>query len=347
MAGTDRHTLRAAPPGAHGDVAHMQRAMDLAARVRASTAPNPWVGCVLVGADGTVVGEGATSPPGGPHAEAVALGRAGATARGATAYVTLEPCAHHGRTPPCAQALVEAGVSRVVLGVRDPDPLVAGAGEAILRGAGVQVEVGVGARAVTEQLAPYLHHRCHGRPWVVLKLAATLDGRTAAPDGSSRWITGPAARADGHRLRAESGAVLVGAGTVRADDPALTVRDVAAPGGDPLRVVLGDAPADARVHPCWQRRGPLGPVLDELARPGSSSCSSREGPPWQGRSTAPGWSIATCCTWLRRCWAATTASRSCRARARPPWPTPGAVGSSRWRPWVTMCASSSRRRAVC
>jgi diaminohydroxyphosphoribosylaminopyrimidine deaminase / 5-amino-6-(5-phosphoribosylamino)uracil reductase len=249
------------------DVRHMARAIELAAGVRASTPPNPWVGCVLVTADGAVV-EGATQPPGGPHAEAVALAAAGAAARGATAYVTLEPCSHHGRTPPCADALVDAGVARVVVGVEDPDPQVAGRGMARLREAGVQVEVGCLADQVTDQLAPYLHHRRSGRPWVVLKLAATLDGRTAAPDGTSQWITGTDARRDVHRVRAESDAVLVGAGTVRADDPALTVRDATAPRGDPLRVVLGTAPPGAKVHPCLERSGDLEPVLDELGARG-------------------------------------------------------------------------------
>jgi diaminohydroxyphosphoribosylaminopyrimidine deaminase / 5-amino-6-(5-phosphoribosylamino)uracil reductase len=211
--------------------------------------------------------EGATHPPGGHHAEAAALAAAqaaGADLRGATAYVTLEPCGHHGRTPPCADALVGAGVARVVVGPADPDPdaRVAGRGLARLRQAGVEVEVGVAGDLVAEQLAPYLTHRRTGRPYVVLKLAASVDGRTAAPDGTSRWITGGAARADAHRLRAESDAVLVGAGTVRADDPALTVRHVE--GRDPLRVVLGKAPPEARVHPCLEMTGELGDILDDL-----------------------------------------------------------------------------------
>ncbi|HEX6425005.1 MAG TPA: bifunctional diaminohydroxyphosphoribosylaminopyrimidine deaminase/5-amino-6-(5-phosphoribosylamino)uracil reductase RibD [Acidimicrobiales bacterium] len=248
------------------DQRHMARAVELAAGVRTSTSPNPWVGCVLVAADGQVV-EGATRPPGGPHAEVAALaaaGRAGVDPAGATAYVTLEPCSHHGRTPPCADALVAAGVARVVVGVLDPDPNVSGRGVARLRAAGVEVDTGVAAEGVTDLLAPYLTHRATGRPYVVLKLAASLDGRTAAPDGSSRWITGEAARADAHRLRAESDAVLVGAGTVRADDPELTVRHV--PGRDPLRVVLGRAPAGARIHPCLELSGDLGDVLDDLGR---------------------------------------------------------------------------------
>ncbi|HVL93751.1 MAG TPA: bifunctional diaminohydroxyphosphoribosylaminopyrimidine deaminase/5-amino-6-(5-phosphoribosylamino)uracil reductase RibD [Acidimicrobiales bacterium] len=247
------------------DEAAMDRAIALAAAVRRSAAPNPWVGAVVVAPDGTRH-EGATAPPGGPHAEAAALAAAGPRAAGATLYVTLEPCAHHGRTPPCADAVAAAGVTRVVTALEDPDPRVSGRGLAALRAAGVTVEVGLRAAEVTAQLRPYLTHRTTGRPWVVLKLAATLDGRTAAPDGTSRWITGEAARRDVHRLRAESDAVLVGAGTVRADDPALTVRDH--PGPDPRRVVLGQAPPGARVHPAWELAGKPGEVLDELGRRG-------------------------------------------------------------------------------
>ncbi|MBX3287023.1 MAG: bifunctional diaminohydroxyphosphoribosylaminopyrimidine deaminase/5-amino-6-(5-phosphoribosylamino)uracil reductase RibD, partial [Actinobacteria bacterium] len=214
----------------------MAQAVTLAAAVRVATSPNPWVGCVIEAADGRVFG-GATEPPGGAHAEVAALRAAGGAARGATAWVTLEPCSHTGRTGPCADALVEAGVARVVVALEDPDPRVAGRGIERLRAAGVDVEVGVEADAVREQLAPYLKHRSTGRPWVVLKLASSLDGRTAAPDGTSQWITGGAARADAHQLRAESDAIVVGAGTVRADDPSLTVRHV--PGRSPMRVVLG------------------------------------------------------------------------------------------------------------
>jgi diaminohydroxyphosphoribosylaminopyrimidine deaminase/5-amino-6-(5-phosphoribosylamino)uracil reductase len=251
-------------PSVDADHRHMLRAVELAAGVRTTTSPNPWVGCVIVAVDGRVA-EGATQPPGGPHAEAAALAAAGDEGidlTGATAYVTLEPCSHHGRTPPCADALVDAGVARVVVGVDDPDPNVGGAGIDRLRAAGVDVTTGVAADVITEQLAAYLRHRTTGRPYVVLKLAASLDGRTAAPDGTSRWITGEAARADAHRLRAESDAILVGAGTVRADDPELTVRHVH--GRDPLRVVLGRAPAGAKVHPCLEVEGDLGAILDDL-----------------------------------------------------------------------------------
>jgi diaminohydroxyphosphoribosylaminopyrimidine deaminase / 5-amino-6-(5-phosphoribosylamino)uracil reductase len=244
----------------------MLRAVELAAGVRTTTSPNPWVGCVIVAGDGRVA-EGATQPPGSSHAEAAALAvarDAGLDLAGATAYVTLEPCSHHGRTPPCADALVAAGVTRVVVGVDDPDRQVGGSGISRLRAAGVEVTTGVAADVVAEQLAAYLHHRTTGRPYVVLKLAASLDGRTAAPDGTSRWITGEAARADAHRLRAESDAILVGAGTVRADDPELTVRHVH--GRDPLRVVLGRAPVGAKVHPCLEVDGDLGAILDDLGR---------------------------------------------------------------------------------
>jgi diaminohydroxyphosphoribosylaminopyrimidine deaminase/5-amino-6-(5-phosphoribosylamino)uracil reductase len=250
------------------DTDRMARALQLAAGVRASTPPNPWVGCVIEATDGTLF-EGATQPVGGPHAEASALAAAGDhDLRGATAWVTLEPCAHHGRTPPCADALLAAGIGRVVVAIEDPDPQVAGQGIARLRDAGVTVELGLAADAARELLAPYLHHRRTGRPYVVLKQAATLDGRTAAPDGSSRWITGPVARADVHGLRAESDAIVVGAGTVRADDPTLTVRDAPAPRGDPLRVVLGRVPAAAKVRPCLEHQGDLGALLDQLGADG-------------------------------------------------------------------------------
>lgn len=243
----------------------MDKAVALAAGVRCSTSPNPWVGAVLrVGAGADF--DGATEAPPGRHAEVVALEAAGQRARGSTLFTTLEPCCHHGRTPPCVDAIVAAGVRRVVIGILDPDPNVAGAGVVALRAAGLEVEVGVGAAPVGEQLAPYVKHRTTGRPWVVLKLASTLDGRTAAPDGSSRWITGEEARADAHRLRAESDAVIVGAGTVRADDPSLTVRPPT--GRDPLRVVLGHAPQAARVQPALEMEGDLDAILEELGRRG-------------------------------------------------------------------------------
>jgi diaminohydroxyphosphoribosylaminopyrimidine deaminase/5-amino-6-(5-phosphoribosylamino)uracil reductase len=252
------------------DADPLGRAIHLAAGVRALTPPNPWVGCVLRTADGRWF-EGATEAAGGRHAEVVALdaaSAAGVDLRGATAWVTLEPCSHHGRTPPCTDALIAAGVAQVVVAILDPDARVAGTGVTALRAAGIQVDVGERGAEVEEQLAPYLTHRRTGRPYVVLKLAATLDGHTSTADGSSKWITGAAARADAHALRAASDAVLVGAGTVRADDPSLTVRDAPAPRGDPLRIVLGEAPAGAKVHPCLEHRGELGPLLDDLGARG-------------------------------------------------------------------------------
>jgi diaminohydroxyphosphoribosylaminopyrimidine deaminase/5-amino-6-(5-phosphoribosylamino)uracil reductase len=265
---TDRaegdHRVQPTIAGTVNDERYMTRAVAAASSVRAVTSPNPWVGAVLVTSAGTY--QGATAPPGGPHAEVAALrlaADAGDSPVGATLYSTLEPCSHHGRTPPCVEAIVAAGVARVVVGVLDPDPKVAGRGVARLAEAGVDVTVGVGAAEIAEQLAPYLKHRRTGRPWVVLKLAATMDGQTAAADGSSRWITGPEARRDVHRLRAESDAVLVGSGTVRADDPELTARDVGAD-HQPMRVVLGSAPSAAKVQPALELSGELGAVLDRL-----------------------------------------------------------------------------------
>ena len=249
-----------------GEHAAMGVALTLAGSSREVAPPNPWVGAVVLGGDGERY-EGCTAAPGGPHAEVRALAAAGGRARGATLVTTLEPCCHTGRTPPCTDAIIDAGVARVVVGVLDPDPNVRGGGVEALRRAGVEVAVGLRAAEVAAQLAPYLKHRRTGRPWVVLKLAATLDGRTAAPDGTSRWITGAEARRDAHELRAQSDAVLVGAGTVRADDPALTVRrDGSVESRQPLRVVLGHVAEGARVRPALEIEGDLGEVLDELGR---------------------------------------------------------------------------------
>ena len=251
----------------------MVRAIAAAARVRCVASPNPWVGAVVRTADGRMF-EGATRDPGREHAEVVALEAAGPSAEGATLYVTLEPCNHHGRTGPCTQAVLDAGIRRVVVGIEDPDPHVEGGGIDALRGAGIEVVVGVESDKVRTQLAPYLKHRSTGRPWVVLKLASTLDGGTAAPNGTSQWITSPPARADGHRLRAESDAILVGAGTVRRDDPSLTVRDyhppvVPASGSvDPRRIVLGSVEPGRKVHPCTEASGDLGDLLDRLGADG-------------------------------------------------------------------------------
>lgn len=263
----------------------MRRAVQLAALGRAGTLPNPVVGCVVLDDEGRTVGEGWHEVAGGPHAEAVALRAAGVRARGGTAVVTLEPCTHTGRTGPCTQALLAAGVARVVVGVPDPSPL-AGGGAAALRAAGVAVEVGLLADEAEAVNEPWLTATRRGRPFVTWKVAATLDGRVAAADGTSRWITGEAARADVHRLRAEVDCVLVGVGTVLADDPSLTAR---APSGEPLarqplRVVADSTdrtPAQARVRdraaPTWiataaevgrgqDGRLDLGALLEELFR---------------------------------------------------------------------------------
>ncbi len=246
----------------------MRRAMAVAQTARCRTSPNPWVGCVIATRDGRTF-EGSTEPPGGRHAERVAIYAAiaaGADLRGATVAVTLEPCSHHGRTPPCAEALIRAQVGQVHIGVRDPDTRVSGRGIAMLRAAGIEVVEDVFGDEVTEQLAPYLHHRRTGRPFVVLKMATTLDGCIAAADGTSQWITGSAARTAAHQLRAESDAILVGAGTVRADDPSLTTRLVEGP--SPRRVVLGRAPSTAKVHPCLEWQGPIPELLDHLGADG-------------------------------------------------------------------------------
>ena len=216
----------------------MAHALALAARGLYTARPNPMVGCVIV-RDGEVVGEGWHPRTGQPHAEVFALRAAGDRARGATAYVTLEPCAHHGRTPPCAEALVAAGVSRVVAAMRDPFPRVDGAGFARLQAAGIEVTAGLMEAQARELNRGFLSRIERGRPWLRVKLAASLDGRTAMASGESKWITGAAARADVQHWRARSGAILTGADTVLADDPALTVRlDPEVEVVPPLRVVL-------------------------------------------------------------------------------------------------------------
>ena len=229
----------------------MRRAITLSETARGSTSPNPPVGAVIVDARGEVVGEGATQPPGGPHAEVMALRQAGEHARGATAFVTLEPCAHHGRTPPCAVALIAAGVAAVNYAVADPNPVAAG-GAHTLRAAGIDVQQGLLAGDV--ELGPlraWLHFARTGRPHVTWKYASTLDGRVAAADGTSRWISSPESRAEVHALRGGIDAIMVGTGTVLADDPALTARaaDGTLARHQPLRVVVGtgEIPAGARV----------------------------------------------------------------------------------------------------
>ncbi len=213
----------------------MRRAIAEAARARGRTRPNPWVGCVLVH-DKKIIAVGRTQKAGGAHAEVDALRRAGERARGATAYVTLEPCNHVGRTGRCTDALIAAGVSRVVFGARDPNPRVTGGGAARLRRAGIAVEGGVLDEEIRAQLAPWLRWIASSRPRVTLKAAITLDGRLAAAGGDARWVSGPESRRVAHQLRAENDAILVGARTVALDDPELTTRLVRGP--DPLRVIL-------------------------------------------------------------------------------------------------------------
>lgn len=218
------------------DHAHMAHALQLAARGLYTAHPNPRVGCVIV-RDSEIVGAGWHQHTGGPHAEIHALQQAGERARGATAYVTLEPCCHHGRTPPCTDALINAGISRVVAAMHDPNPRVAGEGLKLLAGAGITVESGLLQAAAEKLNRGFIMRMRSGRPFVRVKLAMTLDGRTATASGESKWITGEAARADAQRLRAESSAILTGINTVLADDPQLTVR-LAEEHLNPLRVVL-------------------------------------------------------------------------------------------------------------
>jgi len=219
------------------DTGFMRAALGLAPRGLGTVWPNPAVGCVIV-RQGRVVGRGWTQPGGRPHAETEALARAGAAARGATAYVTLEPCAHHGETPPCAQALIDAGLGRVVVALEDPDPRVDGGGIRMLREAGIATETGLCGPEAAALNAGFLRRVRDGRPMVTLKAATTLDGRIATRGGDSQWITGEAARAQGHLLRANHDAILIGAGTAMADDPELTCRLAGLEDRSPVRVVL-------------------------------------------------------------------------------------------------------------
>jgi diaminohydroxyphosphoribosylaminopyrimidine deaminase / 5-amino-6-(5-phosphoribosylamino)uracil reductase len=226
----------------------MARALELAHRGLYTTAPNPRVGCVIV-RDGVIVGEGWHEQAGGPHAEVSALEAAGRQARGASAYVTLEPCVHQGRTGPCTEALIGSGVARVVAALQDPNPLVGGRGLERLRQAGIAAGVGLLEGEARELNIGFASRMTRGRPWVRMKLAASLDGKTALNNGRSQWITGEAARCDGHHWRARACAVLTGIGTVRDDDPRLTVRDVPT-SRQPLRVVVDsrlELPLKARV----------------------------------------------------------------------------------------------------
>ena len=252
---------------ASGDDARWMRlALSLGARGLGRVWPNPAVGCVIV-KQGRVLGRGWTQDGGRPHAETVALAQAGAAARGAVAYVSLEPCNHHGKTPPCAQALIDAGVARVVVALTDPDPRVAGGGLARLRAAGIEVVTDICAPEARADHIGFLTRVTQGRPMLSLKLATSLDGRIATATGESQWITGPEARRHVHAMRARHDAVLVGAGTARADDPSLTVRDLGVR-HQPVRVVVSrrlDLPLDsalmrsARAVPVWLCHGPDAP----------------------------------------------------------------------------------------
>ncbi|MCL2523003.1 MAG: bifunctional diaminohydroxyphosphoribosylaminopyrimidine deaminase/5-amino-6-(5-phosphoribosylamino)uracil reductase RibD [Betaproteobacteria bacterium] len=227
----------------------MAAALQLAERGLFTTTPNPRVGCVLLAPDGEIVGAGWHEKAGAAHAEIHALRAAGERARGATAYVTLEPCGHHGRTPPCAEALIAAGVARVVAAMEDPNPLVAGDGLARLRAAGIETACGLLEDAARELNIGFVSRMTRGRPWLRLKAAASLDGKTALNNGLSQWITGPAARQDGQLWRARACAILTGSGTVRDDDPRLTVRLPDAP-RQPLRVIVDsrlETPLTARI----------------------------------------------------------------------------------------------------
>lgn len=300
------------------DHQHMAHALRLAERAAYTARPNPMVGCVIA-RDEVVVGEGWHQRTGGAHAEVFALRQAGEQARGATAYVTLEPCAHHGRTPPCALALIDADVSRVVAAMRDPFPKVDGGGFVLLRDAGIEVAEGLMAAQARELNHGFLSRIERGRPWLRVKLAASLDGRTAMADGSSKWITGAAAREDVQHWRARAGAILTGAATVLADDPMLTVRLGETDVLPPLRVVLdarlrslecarvreGGAPTlyvhDAAVSPpdaadaefasvpSHDGRLDLGAVLALLAERGINEVHTEAGATLAGALLAGGW----------------------------------------------------------
>jgi diaminohydroxyphosphoribosylaminopyrimidine deaminase / 5-amino-6-(5-phosphoribosylamino)uracil reductase len=254
----------------------MRAALALARRSLGRTWPNPAVGCVIV-KDGKIVGRGRTRDGGRPHAEVDALGQAGAAARGATAYVTLEPCSHFGKAPPCADALIKAGAARVVSAMKDPNPEVNGRGHARLREAGIVVEVGDGASEAAEINAGFLMRIREGRPLFHLKLATSLDGHIATASGESKWITGAAARADSHRLRAVHDAVLVGIGTVAADDPDLTCRLPGLAAYSPIRIVL-DSKAQLAASSKLATTAPQTPVwlLCTRAAPAAARAALRE-----------------------------------------------------------------------
>lgn len=247
-----------------------RRAMRLAIlasrEARKIARPNPWVGAVFVAADGRV-SSGSTRPPGGDHAEVVARDRAKFDLKGSTLYVTLEPCSHHGKTPPCAEMLIREGVARVVIGSLDPDERVSGMGIEILKDAGVQVDIGLLSSEIKADLAPYLVHRQLRRPFTFLKVAATLDGCIAASDGSSKWITSAASREEVSRLRAYSDVIITGAGTVRHDDPSMRAHGFEEQ--SPRRIVLGEIPESARILPATQYSGDISQLMTFLADEGA------------------------------------------------------------------------------
>ena len=317
----------------------MQRALELAARGLATTHPNPRVGCVIA-RNGRIVGEGWHARAGEAHAEVAALAAAGSEAAGATAYVTLEPCNHQGRTPPCVDALLAARIARVVYALPDPNPRVAGGGGARLEAAGVRVAAGLLAAEAAELNAGFLRRMRTGRPWVRVKLAMSLDGRTALASGASRWVSGEAARADVQHWRARSAAILTGVGTVLADDPRLDVRlaDAPAAAPRPLRVVLDSTlrtPPAARLFTVpgevliitalgasdarWSRAAPRSP---RTAR------ASRRCPPRRRACRSP------------RCSSAWASSRSTSCRSRPARPSPGSCCG---RGCATSCCCTWRR----
>ena len=348
------------------DTAHMRAALALARRGLGNTWPNPAVGCVIV-RNNRVVGRAVTAPGGRPHAEPQTLAMAGDAARGTAAYVTLEPCCHHGRTPPCTDALIGAGIARVVIAARDPDPRVNGQGVAKLRAAGIAVEEGVLAGEAAEILAGFHQRTTTGRPLVTLKLASTLDGRIATHSGESRWITGEPARRAAHVLRGRHDAILVGVGTVIADDPDLTCR---LPGFRPTRIVrvVADSHlrtpltarlvATARETPTWmlirhgtdatrrhafadarypadrdrRRRGRGGPASRpdrRSAPPGSPGCWWRAARRSRQPCCAPAWWTASPGFMLRRSWAATHGPRCRRSASTGSTRCPVSSGSAR------------------
>jgi len=256
---------------AEDDRRFMALAIQLGVRGLGRVWPNPAVGCVIV-KDGRILGRGWTQEGGRPHAEPVALAQAGMAGRGATAYVSLEPCSHHGKTPPCAEALVAAGIARVVTALEDPDPRVSGRGHALLRAAGIEVATGVLAAEAAAVQAGFLSRIRQGRPMVTLKLATSFDGRIATVTGESRWITGPEARHLVHAMRARHDAVLVGGGTLRADDPLLTVRGMGAV-RQPVRIVasagldlpLGRLAGSVPEGPVWLLHGESAPLAAQAA----------------------------------------------------------------------------------